>query len=331
MRVNVDSVALADPRFKVLAMALAKSWYDALGRCIAVWALAFERRTEVLHQALINGVAEHPEFATMMIAADLAEAVEHGIRIRGVFGRLEWLELQDQKRKLALEAKRRRVGLPSERPRGSSPTNPRAIPTGRPSSLAPALDSSLAPALGTTPDHEGTALRAESAPEALVSPALEGFKAHVDEVMAKPAKPGRKPKVKPGEPTDLELVTARGVLDKLSKESGHGYRGATEHLRLIVARLRDGVTEQDLRKVVVYCAVELKWAGDDKMGQFLRPETLFGPRSINKYLDPAVSWYAKGDEPAPKETPVMRTSGGALDMSGKEPVWWANPEPAAVA
>lgn len=83
------------------------------------------------------------------------------------------------------------------------------------------------------------------------------------------------------------------VLRKLSERSGVRYSGTDEHVRLIVSRLRSGLTEADLRKVIGYCAIELDWQDNADMAKYLRPETLFGPKTISKYLDAARDWFAK--------------------------------------
>ncbi len=100
-----------------------------------------------------------------------------------------------------------------------------------------------------------------------------------------------KRKPKPSDATADERETALWILGKLGQRSGVKYSGAAEHVRLIVRHLREGVTEQDMRKVIGYCAVELKWADKPDMQPYLRPETLFGPKTIAKYLDPARAWF----------------------------------------
>lgn len=100
------------------------------------------------------------------------------------------------------------------------------------------------------------------------------------------------------------------MLAKLGARNGVEYRGAPPHIRLITARLRDGCTEADLRKVIHYAASPkadggLGWADDEKMRHCLRPETLFGPETIARYLDPAVAWAADPKPPA-RETPTRR-------------------------
>ena len=93
------------------------------------------------------------------------------------------------------------------------------------------------------------------------------------------------------------------ILAKLTAQNGVRYSGTNEHVRLIVHHLRDGVTEYDLRHVIGYCALELEWKGNPAMEKYLRPETLFGPQTIAKYLDPARTWFAKLplEEPTPHD------------------------------
>ena len=113
-----------------------------------------------------------------------------------------------------------------------------------------------------------------------------------------PPKGGKSKRPKSGrvEMTEAESQDVQVVLSKLSEQSGVAYTGSAPHTRLIVSRLRDGATQMDLRKIVAYCAEGIYgarggWKGDPRMAAFLRPETLFGPETIAKYLEPARSWY----------------------------------------
>ncbi len=101
----------------------------------------------------------------------------------------------------------------------------------------------------------------------------------------------RKPK--PSEPMPDERAAAMRVLAKLTERNGVQYSGAKAHLALIVGRLREGIPEMDLRYVIAYCAAAKGWADDPKMQDSLRPETLFGPETIWRYLEPAKSWVNK--------------------------------------
>lgn len=117
--------------------------------------------------------------------------------------------------------------------------------------------------------------------------------------------------VKPGKRksdlTELEREVAGRVLGKITDRTGieYGTKGGDVHVRLVAARLRDGITERELRAVIGYCWAEdggLGWAskttGDGElMATYLRPETLFGPKKIAQYLPAAIAWAAKLSPP----------------------------------
>lgn len=124
------------------------------------------------------------------------------------------------------------------------------------------------------------------------SPQLEILKGKVDAATGDVGRV-RARKAKPSDPTADERSAALFVLRKLGERSGVKHSGAEKHVRLIVARLREGITEADLRKVIGYCAIELEWQDDARMGHYLRPDTLFGPDTIHRYLDPARTWFEK--------------------------------------
>lgn len=89
--------------------------------------------------------------------------------------------------------------------------------------------------------------------------------------------------------SDAEHSSAMLVLERLSKASGITFGGSASHVNLVVNRLRDGLTENDLRKIIAYCADE--WEGNPKMRQHLRPETLFGAETHTRYIDQARALY----------------------------------------
>lgn len=93
------------------------------------------------------------------------------------------------------------------------------------------------------------------------------------------------------DPTPAEREAAMRVLVKLSEYSRVTYRGGAKHVALIARHLRDGITEPELKAIVALKATE--WEADPKMRKFLRPETLFGPDTIERYLDPARTEYAE--------------------------------------
>lgn len=104
-------------------------------------------------------------------------------------------------------------------------------------------------------------------------------------------------KAKPKGCTDEELSGAAEVLSRLSERSGRNYGGSHAHVMLVVSRLRAGFTAWDMRRVIGYCALALKWEDKPEMQHYLRPETLFGPKAMEKYIYAARSWMPQDAPP----------------------------------
>ena len=88
--------------------------------------------------------------------------------------------------------------------------------------------------------------------------------------------------------TDQAIV----VLTHLNQVSGSRYQKSKTSLENIRARLREGYSVADLQLVV-----DLKhehWNGNDEQYQYMRPETLFGPKKFEGYLSSAARWEKKG-------------------------------------
>ena len=82
------------------------------------------------------------------------------------------------------------------------------------------------------------------------------------------------------------------VLSHLNLISGSRYQKSKTSLENIRARLREGYSVADLQLVV-----DLKhehWNGNDEQYQYMRPETLFGPKKFEGYLSSAARWEKKG-------------------------------------
>ena len=82
------------------------------------------------------------------------------------------------------------------------------------------------------------------------------------------------------------------VLSHLNLISGSRYQKSKTSLENIRARLREGYSVADLQLVV-----DLKhehWNGNDEQYQYMRPETLFGPKKFEGYLSSATRWENKG-------------------------------------
>ena len=74
---------------------------------------------------------------------------------------------------------------------------------------------------------------------------------------------------------------AIAVLDFLNEKTGRNYEPVEANLKLIVARMREGSTLEDMRAVIAKKCRE--WATDDKMGEYLRPKTLFTALNFAQY------------------------------------------------
>ncbi|TCB96072.1 GntR family transcriptional regulator [Kosakonia quasisacchari] len=82
------------------------------------------------------------------------------------------------------------------------------------------------------------------------------------------------------------------VLTHLNQVSGSRYQKSRRSLEHIRARLREGFTVNDMKLVI-----DLKhehWRDNDEFYQYMRPETLFGPKKFEGYLQRATNWEAKG-------------------------------------
>lgn len=141
-------------------------------------------------------------------------------------------------------------------------------------------------------------------------------------------KPKPKPKLKPKKPehTAEELATVRQLLDKLGEHTRIRYEGGAEHTRLIVNQLRAGRSRWDLRRVIGYCAFKLGWRDDEERRAYLRPETLFGPKTIERYLDAARAAFpqSEADEDKPKRAPPAQVPPDEADPSWMHDSTWSD-------
>ncbi|WP_275275743.1 conserved phage C-terminal domain-containing protein [Escherichia coli] len=97
-----------------------------------------------------------------------------------------------------------------------------------------------------------------------------------------------------GQPDPEVVITDQAilVLSHLNQISGSRYKKSKTSLENIRARLRDGYSVADLQLVI-----DLKhehWHENDEQYQYMRPETLFGPRKFESYLQSATRWDQKG-------------------------------------
>lgn len=73
------------------------------------------------------------------------------------------------------------------------------------------------------------------------------------------------------------------ALEYLNQKAGKAFKAVESTLRPIRARLGEGYTLDDLKRVVD--AKVAQWAKDPKMAPYLRPETLFGATKFQGYVN----------------------------------------------
>ena len=106
---------------------------------------------------------------------------------------------------------------------------------------------------------------------------------------------GKKPSCPVASQPDPEVVITDNailVLTHLNQVSGSRFQKSKTSLENIRARLREGYSVADLQLVI-----DLKhehWHGNDEQYQYMRPETLFGPKKFEGYLQSATRWESRG-------------------------------------
>jgi len=74
---------------------------------------------------------------------------------------------------------------------------------------------------------------------------------------------------------------AIAVLDFLNVTAGKNFKPVGANINLILARMKEGFTDSDLREVVERKCRQ--WKGDEKMDGYLRPKTLFNSTNFAQY------------------------------------------------
>lgn len=266
--VRIEDEAFSDVRYLILAAKAGLADADhARGKMALLWRQCTMASTYVLDEAVVLAVLG-PNGVTALVASRLGEETPDGIRIKGTEGRIEWLA---RLRENGAKGGRKRADADKQQASGSAP-----------GSASGSLEETKSQA---TPNPLSLAL----------APSPQKKKAEP------PIPPSRGARVrgrKSGEPTDLELEAATRTLAQITRRTGVQYQGAAPHVRLIVGRLREGLSETDLRSVIAYCWAKSGLGWSEKldgnglpMSRHLVPETLFGPQKVHKYLAPAQHWF----------------------------------------
>lgn len=264
--VRYDDEAFSDVRFAVLATACHLADADhALGKMGRLWRQCTALGVYILPESTVTAVLG-PNGCDALVESELGERVQGGMRMRGTKGRIEWLKKLRRNAKKggkARAAKRQTQGKQLPAKTSPPPSPPIPVPSSAPSPV---------PVQTEEPEEDS------EPPAAVGSGAVSSKRGKAKRTF-----------------TDEQRAVAAVVLGKLGERNGVSYTVCDEHVRLISARVDAGVSELDLRKVIAYCAASsgLGWADKPEMAKYLRPETLFGPSTIARYLDPARTWYEK--------------------------------------
>jgi len=294
-RINVDSKMRSDPRFHVAAAILDRSVHEVRDRVLDVWFACADHRSETIPAKWVDIAAGVDGFGAALVRADLATHVEPDhLRIAGVEERIRYLK--------ELAAKAKAGGSRSGEVRASKKTKRTVHARG-----TERFESAEASA-----SRERNPLTLALSPDPALAQIPPNPPSGGSLTSGKGAKRGPK--------ADVSLEASRlaaTVLETLGGYSGVRYTVAPAHARLIASRLAEGLTVLDLRKVAWYCARVLKWTdtpepGKPDMRRFLRPETLYGPQTIARYLDAARTEYRDRfgtDEDVSKEEEDNGTGG----------------------
>lgn len=97
-------------------------------------------------------------------------------------------------------------------------------------------------------------------------------------------------------------TTAREILGFLNEKAARRFPPTDSNVGIVVARLREGFTPSQLRQVIANRV--RKWAGDERMAEYLRPDTLFNRSKFSNYVGELVEVPdVETPEPPPSDAP----------------------------
>lgn len=122
--VRLDDVAFSDLRIEMLGDLAGYNRFEALGRLAHLWRICTQRSLYVISDVQVAACLG-PKGVEAILAAELGERVEGGIRIKGTQGRIEWL--------MNLKANASAGGRAAKERRLALQTSARGVPDGVPS------------------------------------------------------------------------------------------------------------------------------------------------------------------------------------------------------
>ncbi len=301
--VRIESKAWDDPRFTVMGKALGLDRDLVLIKFARVWAYQTEESASQVPLELFDAITGIDGSGEAAVAAGLADRLPDGmIRPRGTEGRIEWLDQRREEHAAGRAAGgRARAATARRGERGRFERSDQQ-------------ETSITPANTSNDQHRDQLYQLHQlSPAPAPAPAQE-IQNSETAFPRSPAAPEVIP-LKPGHrkgPSSEERVIALRVLAKLNERTGRSF-GSESHVMRIVRLLRAGHTERDLRMVVwERCN---RWLRDERMAEYCRPSTLFGPQKFDEYLAEARAAFAEeqgggggsnGSDPRPPPAPILR-------------------------
>lgn len=253
-RVNLDGKVWKDPRVKRLAKRRQWSLRETIGTLAAVWDVAYDNKTPIMPRVDVDTAAESDEFASDMIAEDLATAIGDdlvSVRLRGVEERIQYLLSQ---------AERGRLGGLARAARAERGEDGRLQPNAK---QAPSERQAFAkhpPALPLAPDLP---------------------------LPLPPAQPLERVSGKPDAPALVDPIAelADTAVREINRLAGTSYRPDSKAIRKDCKSLHAaGHTPEDVTRVVEH---KRAWLTDERMREHFRPGTLLRPSNFARYVDDA--------------------------------------------
>lgn len=275
MRVNVDSQALRDPRFRRAARRLNVSHHEVLARCISVWMVCYERREAVIAREDIEIAAELEGFTDALVGSDLADLVsDRDVYIRGVTERITFLERQSERGKKSGESRRQLSGELQKRTSVQQtfdlPLNERSISrsTGHRTNSpdqAHALDQDLKNTNDPGERERGATGSTTSPPQ--VSPETENVEPTPSGAASRALKPRKEPDPPPAEAFTLAHLLLHHVIgnhpeSRIAKASERQREHTAGMWAVVIDRMSrlDGHSYPTIQKAIVWCSRHRYWS-----------------------------------------------------------------------
>jgi len=124
---------------------------------------------------------------------------------------------------------------------------------------------------------------------------------------------GKEGKGKEGKGKEIGEVSFTEIITDLNEKTSKNYKLTKATKELINARISEGFTLEDFKKV--HTNMSAKWKHDPKMNQYLRPTTLYAISKFEGYVNAGVSLSDKGiiSEKTEKGMQVMKDFIGGVN------------------